>query len=52
MNDSASKITDGAFRALVGEQAFDIVFDEGRLRIDGEAVIIEQVGHRDGFYEG
>jgi len=38
MNDSTSKITDGTFRALVGEQTFDIVFDEGRLRIDGEAV--------------
>lgn len=38
MNDSVSKIKNATFRALVGERAFDIVFDEGRLRIDGEAV--------------
>ena len=38
MNNPASKITNGTFRALVGERAFDIVFEQGRLRIDGEAM--------------
>ncbi len=38
MNDPAAKITDRTFRALVGEERFDIVFQNGHLLIDGEAV--------------
>ena len=38
MNDPAAKITDRTFRALVGEQRFDVVFQNGHLLIDGVAV--------------
>ena len=38
MNDSKSKIADRTFRALVGENAFDVVFQNGHLLIDGEEV--------------
>lgn len=38
MDNSASKITDRTFRALVGEERYDIVFQNGHLLIDGEEV--------------
>lgn len=50
MNDTALKITDGAFRARVGEHAFDIVFEDGHLRIDGEAVAYAFESISEGYF--
>ncbi len=43
-----TKITDRTFRALVGDQPFDVVFQNGHLLIDGEAVsyAFERVSER------
>ena len=38
MNNPNAKITDRTFRALVGEETFDVVFQNGHLLINGEAV--------------
>ena len=38
MNNPNPSTTDRTFRALVGEEAFDVVFQNGHLLIDGEPV--------------
>ena len=49
-NDSTPNPTDRAFRALVGEQRFDVLFQNGRLLIDGEPVAYAFEPVSDGYY--